>query len=116
MHLCQESGLDYDAEAAIHEIQRDLVKTNNEGVRLIKQGEFEAAIRLLSQAADEMPGNKTINLNAAKAIIMYMERRGVTHDDLQAVRNYIDRVQNLAPDDWRLGDVTARLRKLTTKG
>ncbi|MBK1653883.1 tetratricopeptide repeat-containing response regulator [Allochromatium vinosum] len=116
VHLCQESGLNYDAEAAIREVQRDLVKTNNEGVRLIKQGEFEAAIRLLSQAADEMPGNKTINLNAAKAIIMYMERRGVTNDDLQAVRRYIDRVQTLAPDDWRLGDVTARLRKITSQG
>lgn len=116
VHLCQESGLQYDAETAIREVQRDLVKTNNEGVRLIKQGEFEAAIRLLSQAADEMPGNKTISLNAAKAIIMYMERQGVTNDDLQRVRRYIDRVQTLAPDDWRLGDVIARLRKLTTKG
>ncbi|MTW21624.1 tetratricopeptide repeat protein [Allochromatium palmeri] len=116
VHLCQESGLQYDAETAIREVQRDLVKTNNEGVRLIKQGEFEAAIRLLSQAADEMPGNKTISLNAAKAIIMYMERQGITNDNLQRVRHYIDRVQTLAPDDWRLGDVIARLRKLTTKG
>jgi len=116
VHLCRESGLKYDAEAEIRDVQRDLVKTNNEGVRLIKQGEFEAAIRLLSRAADEMPGNKTINLNSAKAIIMYMERRGVTSDDLQTVRRYIDRVQALAPDDWRLGDVTARLRKFTSKG
>lgn len=116
VHLCQESGLNYDAEGAIREVQRDLVKTNNEGVRLIKQGEFEAAIRLLSQAAEEMPGNKTINLNAAKAIIMYMERRGITSDDLRTVRRYIDRVQTLAPDDWRLGDVTARLRKITSQG
>ncbi|MGQ9659613.1 MAG: tetratricopeptide repeat protein, partial [Thermochromatium sp.] len=77
VHLCQESGLDYDAEATILEVQRDVVKTNNEGVRLIKQGEFEEAIRLLSQAAEEMPGNRTINLNAAKAILMYMERRGL---------------------------------------
>lgn len=116
VHLCRESGLKYDAETEIRDVQRELVRTNNEGVRLIKQGEFEAAIRLLSQAADEMPGNKTINLNAAKAIIMYMERRGVTSDDLQSVRRYIDRVQTLAPDDWRLGDVITRLRKFTSKG
>ncbi|QGU31901.1 tetratricopeptide repeat-containing response regulator [Thermochromatium tepidum] len=114
VQLCQESGLDYDAETAIQEVQRDVVKTNNEGVRLIKQGEFEAAIQLLTQAANEMPGNKTINLNAAKAILMYMERRGVTEEGLRTVRCYIDRVQSLAPDDWRLADVNARLRKLTT--
>lgn len=113
VHLCQETKLNYDAEAAIRTVQNDVVKTNNEGVRLIKQGEFEAAIALLTRAAEEMPGNKTINLNAAKALLMYMERRGVSEDNLQKVHHYINRVQALAPDDWRLGEVNARLRKLT---
>ncbi len=113
VHLCQESRLNYDAESAIREVQGDVVRTNNEGVRLIKQGEFEAAIRLLTQAAEEMPGNKTINLNAAKALLMYMEHRGVVSDLLDQVRRYIDRVQTLAPEDWRLGEVNQRLRKLT---
>ncbi|QIK38834.1 tetratricopeptide repeat protein [Caldichromatium japonicum] len=113
IHLCQESKLNYDAESAIREVQGDVVRTNNEGVRLIKQGEFDAAIKLLSHAAEEMPGNKTINLNAAKALLMYMERRGITNDLIAQVHHYINRVQTLAPDDWRLGDVRHRLRKLT---
>ena len=116
VQICRESSLDYDAETAIRDIQRGLVKTNNEGVRLIKQGEFGAAIRLLSEAAEEMPGNKTINLNAAKAIIMKMEKEGVTNEDIQQVRRYVDRVQGLAPSDWRLADVNARLRKFASRG
>ncbi|NEX20383.1 response regulator [Thiorhodococcus mannitoliphagus] len=114
VQVCRDADLDYDAETAIREIQQAVVKTNNEGVRLIKQGQFEAAIQLLSGAADEMPGNKTINLNAAKAIIMKMESMGATADDITAVRHFIERVRDLDPNDWRLGDVISRLRQLAT--
>ena len=55
--------MDYDAEAAIREIQQHVVTTNNAGVRLIKEGEFDAAIKLLREATDEMPGNKIGLLN-----------------------------------------------------
>ncbi|SDX70004.1 Tetratricopeptide repeat-containing protein [Allochromatium warmingii] len=112
--LCQESDLKYDAETEIRTIQQALIKTNNEGVHLIKQGQFDAAIKLLSQAAEQMPGNKTINLNAAMAMLMYMEHRGINREDVQTVHHYVERIQRLAPDDWRLADLNKRLRKLLT--
>ncbi|AFL73146.1 tetratricopeptide repeat-containing response regulator [Thiocystis violascens] len=115
VQLCREAGQDYDAEQAIREIQQEIVKTNNAGVRLIKQGEFDAAIELLHEAAEEMPANKTINLNAAMASIVKMEKMGTTGEDIQCVRQYIGRVHVLDPHDWRLGDVIARLRKLAPK-
>ncbi|NEV62062.1 tetratricopeptide repeat-containing response regulator [Thiorhodococcus minor] len=114
VQVCHHADLDYDAETAIREIQQAVIKTNNEGVRLIKQGEFDAAIQLLSGAADDMPGNKTINLNAAKAIIMKMEKLGATADDINAVRHLVERVKGLDPNDWRLGDVVSRLRQLAS--
>ncbi|MBK1723347.1 tetratricopeptide repeat protein [Thiocystis violacea] len=112
VQVCREAELDYDAETAIREIQKAVVKTNNDGVRLIRQGQFDDAIQLLSGAADEMPANKTINLNAAKAIIMKMEKLGATREDISAVRYLVERVRGLDPNDWRLGDVIARLRHL----
>jgi tetratricopeptide (TPR) repeat protein len=115
VRVCHEAGLDYDAETAIREIQKGVVKTNNAGVQLLKQGEFDAAIRLLREAAEEMPGNKTINLNAAKATIMKMEQIGATNEDILDVRRYVERVQALAPQDWRLSDVMSRLRNLAPK-
>ncbi len=113
VQTCREAGVDYDAETAIREIQKRVVTTNNRGVRLIKEGEFDAAIALLHEACEEMPGNKTINLNAAKACIMKMEKLGATAEDLLAVRRYVERLHALAPQDWRLAEVTSRLRKLT---
>lgn len=113
--VCREAKLDYDAKTAIHEIRKSIVKTNNTGVQLIKDGQFEDAIRLLGQAAEEMPGNKTINLNAAKAIIMKMEKLGATTEDISTVRHYVERIQGLDAYDWRLNDVITRLRQLASR-
>jgi tetratricopeptide (TPR) repeat protein len=113
VQVCREANFEYDAESVIREIQQSVVKTNNAGVLLIKQGKFEEAIQLLNKAAEEMPGNKTINLNAAKAMIIKMEKQGASTDDIFTVRHYIDRVQTLAPQDWRLHEVISRLKSIT---
>ncbi len=113
VQVCREANFEYDTETAIREIQQRVVKTNNTGVYLIKQGKFDEAIKLLNEAAEEMPGNKTINLNAAKAMIIRMEKQGASMDDILTVRRYVDRVQALAPQDWRLHEVTSRLKTIT---
>lgn len=115
VQVCHQTGLEYDAEAAIREIREHVVKTNNLGVRLIKQGEFAAAIAHLRTAAEEMPDNKTISLNVAKAIIMKMEKMGATDQEVEAVGQCIERVRRLAPNDWRLADIVSRLRQLSPK-
>ncbi len=115
VQVCQATKLDFDAKSAIQEIQKSVVKTNNEGVRLIKAGQFDAAISLFSGAARDMANNKTVNLNAAKAIVMKMEKLGATTQDITAVRHYIERIQRLAPHDWRLNDVISRLRRIASE-
>lgn len=115
MRVSHEGGLAEKTDLAIRGIQQEIIKTNNTGVRLIREGDYEAAVALLRQAADEMPGNKTINLNAAKACIIKMENLGVTSEDVQQVRRCIERVEKSAPDDWRLADVKTRLREIALK-
>jgi len=104
-----------DPEGTIQEVRQEVIRTNNAGVQLIKQGKFDEAIALLRKAADDMPGNKTINLNAAKALIMKMEQSTPTVDEVSAVRQYVDRVEKLAAEDWRLAEVTGRLKKLSMR-
>ncbi len=115
VHVCHETGLAQEADSAIRQIQQDIVRTNNAGVLLIKQGDFEAAVQRLDAAAEEMPANKTINLNAAKAWIIKMENLGPSDEGVQMVRRYVARVQKAAPNDWRLADLQARLRQLALK-
>jgi tetratricopeptide (TPR) repeat protein len=113
--VCQSAGMGEEGNKKIQKVQQEIVKINNAGVRLIKQGEFDAAIKLLRKAADEMPGNKTVNLNAAKAIIMKMEQKGVQAEEIRLVRSYVEHVRAAAPDDWRLADISARLQRLMAK-
>lgn len=114
--VCHNAGISDTGKAKIDAVRQEIIGVNNAGVRLIKKGEFDAAINLLRKAADELPANKTVNLNAAKAIIMKMEQQQqATTEDVQMVRRYMETVQDLAPDDWRLHDVTSRLQRLLAK-
>ncbi|WP_328985253.1 response regulator [Thiorhodovibrio winogradskyi] len=113
--VCKSAGMAEAADKSIQKVQAEIIKVNNAGVRMIKQGEYDAAIKLLRKAADEMPGNKTLNLNVAKAIIMKIEQKGAQAEDIRLVRGYVEHVRAAAPDDWRLTDISARLQRLMTR-
>lgn len=113
--IAHDNGLAQEADESIRGIQREIVKTNNAGVQLIRKGQYDEAVALLHQAAEEMTGNKTINLNAAKALLIKMENQGTTVDDVQQLRTYIGRIEKAAPNDWRLVDVKTRLQQLALK-
>ena len=113
LQVCRDEVGKNAAETMIQAVRQEVIRTNNSGVRLIQQGKFEEAIALLRKAADDMPGNKTITLNVAKALIMKMEQSGPSIDEVTEVRHYINRVQKLAADDWRLAEVNGRLKQLS---
>ena len=113
LQFCSDVDGSDEMDQKVRAVRQEVIRTNNNGVRLIQQGRYDDAIALLRQAAENMTGNKTINLNAAKALIIKMEKTGPHPDDVQSVRRYVDRVAQLEPDDWRLSDINNRLRKLT---
>ena len=85
---------------------------NNRGVSLVKEGNIIGAVKLFEDAANNMPSNKTINLNAARALIVQMERQGIDPDSTGKARAYLDRVKRINPDDADLLDVRNKLRKM----
>jgi len=113
LQFCDDLAGSDEINQKVREVRQAVIRTNNSGVHLIQQGRYDDAIALLRQAAEDMTGNKTINLNIAKALIIKMEKTSPQSDDIQSVRRYIDRVAQLAPNDWRLNDINTRLRRLT---
>ena len=113
--VCHETGLARQADRDIRQIEQYILQINRSGMDLIEEGDYEAAIELLHDAAEKIPGNKTFNLNAAKAWLIKMESRGASDEGIQAVRRYLARIKTSAPHDWRLVDIQARLRQLTPK-
>lgn len=85
-------GMAEAGEQLITNLWSKVAATNNEGVRLVREGKLNDAIGLLEKAAREMPKNPTINMNAARVLILAMEKLGRRPDMLARAKEYLDRV------------------------
>jgi tetratricopeptide (TPR) repeat protein len=77
--------------------RNEIIKLNNDGVRLVREGDLGKAIEFFEQAVDNLPDNKTINANAAHALILYMQKNGSQPDLLEKAMKYLDRVKSIDP-------------------
>lgn len=92
-----DAGLQEEGMAVIERTRKEMVDVNNKGVYLVKEGKLEEAIEFLERAADGLPSNKTINLNAAQAMLVYMQRNGREDRFIYKSRQYLDRVARIDP-------------------
>ena len=107
-----EVGLSDNPEDYVSELKKQVVEMNNRGVRLLQKGELTDAVELFDQAASQMKGNKIINANAARAMLMLMEKHGGGEEGLKKVRQYLDRLRQIDAGDESLKSLTARLQKV----
>ena len=105
-------GLGIDPEAFISDIRREIIRLNNEGVQLARAGRLDQAVGLFEEAVKRMPGNKVVNLNTARVLIMYMKRHGPDEENLRRVRELLARVKGLDPESQSLRKVHGMLREL----
>ncbi|CAK0775457.1 Response regulator [Gammaproteobacteria bacterium] len=85
-------GMAQAGEQLISTLWAKVAAANNEGVRLVREGRLNEAIVLLEKAAREMPRNPTINMNAARVLLLAMEKLGRRPDLLARAKEYLDRV------------------------
>jgi tetratricopeptide (TPR) repeat protein len=77
--------------------RNEVIKLNNDGVRLVREGNLSKAIEFFEQAADNLPANKVINANTAHALILYMQKNGSKPLLLEKAMKYLDRVKSNDP-------------------
>jgi tetratricopeptide (TPR) repeat protein len=99
-------------DALIETNQRQVILLNNEGVAKAERGELEAAISLLSNAADRLPNNILIVSNAALVIAKQMLVRGQDADLLRACLRYRAGVAQQSPAHPKLQQIDALLSRL----
>ncbi|VAW78247.1 Chemotaxis regulator - transmits chemoreceptor signals to flagelllar motor components CheY [hydrothermal vent metagenome] len=87
--LYDEAGAGDAISELIDTTRKEIVSINNEGVKLLKDGEIEASIELFSRAARGMPRNPVINLNAAQSLIRKMRDIGPSRPALAQALGYI---------------------------
>jgi len=111
--MCKELKLEGEGEKWLEEAVEEVVRMNNEGVRLVQSGDLKTAIRYFEKATETLPENKLINANAAYALMLYLKAKGPEPDKLTKVRNYLSRVHRLDADYPDLPKLVSIYRQLT---
>lgn len=109
-------GIGGDVDNAIRGVRKEIIRLNNKGVSLTRDGKLEEAIALFEKAADGMRGNRVINLNAAKVLILHMQKNGANTDYMGKTRKYLDAVKKIEPDNPRLKQLQEAFIKIAESG
>ena len=88
----EKTGQPDAGKAMLDQVGREIVELNNRGVLAARSGDLDAAVKLLIQAAEQVP-NLQFLLNAAKAIYTLMDKKGWDNDLAARALGYLQRAQ-----------------------
>ena len=92
-------NLSDEAKQLIDSAREEMATLNNEGVSLVKSGKLKEAVGLFLKAADGLPRNRTVNLNAAQVLIMQIKQEGMDQRYLNKAKEFLDRVRQIDPSN-----------------
>jgi thioredoxin-like negative regulator of GroEL len=93
--------------------RRQATESMSEGVRLMAQGQLQAAIDSLRGAKQAMPQNARVLLNFAAVALTALEKQGWDEALATEARNAIDTARALRPADARGAELLERLGRLS---
>jgi len=109
-----EAGLADNPVDFVADLKKEVVEMNNRGVKLLQKGELSMAVDVFREAGERMPSNRIINVNAARAMLMMMEKNGAKTEALGQIRKYLERLKKIDPNDSTLKSLLSRLQKVVT--
>lgn len=101
-------------QSLISNTRQEVIDINNRGVKLTKEGKLEDAIDFFEKAAVGMPENKTVNLNAAQSLIMFMQKEGKKDSLMRKTGKYLERLNKIDPADEKYQKLKSFYVKLAT--
>ncbi len=104
--------LEEDPTSFISAIRKGIIKLNNDGAKLAREGNFAEAIKLFEDAAEGMEANIIVNMNAARTFLMHMEQSGITEELTNKLQKYLKRAHNIDPSNRALVKLQKRANKL----
>ena len=114
--MLESVGMGDRAKELVGDAIQEVIALNNSGALLLRDGQLEEAARLLVEAAEKLPRNATIVLNAAYALLMNLQKSGVTGEDLARLDRYIDMVAQSPHPPKGLARVQAMRQQLKAGG
>ena len=107
-------GKEHEAEALVDSSIQEIIKENNEGVKLAYAGQLDEAIGKLVSAAERLPGNLQIVSNAALVLALSIGKAATSKERLQNCLKYRKMVVARDPRHPKLAQIDALL--IQTKG
>jgi len=88
----EKTGQSDAGKAMLDQVGKEIIELNNKGVLAARAGDLEGAVKLLIQAAEQVP-NLQFLVNAAKAIYTYMDQKGWDPELAEKGQAYLQRAQ-----------------------
>ena len=106
----KQAGKEDEGRAFIEKARGEVIHLNNEGVKLARSGDLKGAIDFLEKAVTNLPGNETINLNAAQVIIFYLERNSHDESLVKKCKSYLRRAEEINPSSEIYQKLSSRFK------
>lgn len=113
--MFEKIGRGDEGYALVEKSRQEVVALNNEGVLLARSGDLAGAARLLAQAAERLPNNLQIVLNAAQARLVLIDREGMDESGFAHARALIDKARARDAQHPKLLKVAALARRVAEK-
>jgi tetratricopeptide (TPR) repeat protein len=113
--IMQRDGDPDRAQALVEMSLKEIIALNNEAVLKGQAGELEEAARILTDAADKLPGNLQIVANAAYALLLRILIKGMDEGMMQRALGYTQALKNGNPNHPKLVQISDTLLKVREK-
>jgi len=111
--LFKDLQMEDEGEMMMNSAIDEVDMLNNDGVRLVRDGNLGKAISYFQKAAEKLPDNKIINANAAYAHLLFMQKNGKDPEHLLRTRTYLDKVRQVDGDYADLSKLQAIYKQMT---
>jgi hypothetical protein len=99
--LYDKAGKLDEASEIIESTRQEIIRINNEGVKMVRSGKLEQSISYFIQAAKGMPNNATINFNAAYSMIRQMKESRETGRYFGLCRKFMEQGHKVDPSNQK---------------
>lgn len=97
--MFRKIGMHDKGKEIITDSSREVIALNNQAVRMAQAGDLKGSVDLLMQAVAKYQENTVIVLNAAHAILAYMQTQGWDEALGKSAREYLATVKGRDPDN-----------------
>ncbi len=96
-----QAGLAKEGEKMVQNAITRIANINNQAAKLANSGKLDEAIELFVNAARKLPANKVVNLNAAQALILDLQKNGCNDERILQCRRYLNNAKKQDANDRR---------------